>query len=134
MMEVPVPDLLQISHPGYRLVVGRPNLEESDCMTIVDYAKRMTERFEHYGRIDITSPQIFELMEESFGILLNDDDPQIVLPVREFLPRLLEEYESMTDNMVKVFPLNQNIRAVYQDLSELLYEIYDCLIGGESFD
>lgn len=44
-MEVPVPDLLQVSHPGYRLVIARPSLNHTNIMQIVEYAERMAERF-----------------------------------------------------------------------------------------
>ena len=69
-MEVPVPDLLQVSHPGYRLVVARPHLNDKDIMSIVDYAQRMAERFEHYGQIVVTAPFLFEMLKQSFDTLL----------------------------------------------------------------
>lgn len=134
MMEVPVPDLLQVSHPGYRLIMSRPNLSDDDIMCIVDYAKCMTQRFEFYGNVVVSAPAIFELMHESFKTLLENDDPEVVLPVRQFTTRLLEEYEHMTQNMIQAFPVNPVVKNVYTDLSEMLYEAYDVLSGGEQHD
>ena len=134
MMEVPVPDLLQVSHPGYRLVVARPDLREADIMSIVEYAERMAERFEHYGRVNITAPFLFEMLKDSFYTLLNDDNPAVILPVRELTARLLEEHEAMTNNMAQAFPINPVVKGVYTDLSELLYDAFHMLTGGEQFD
>ncbi len=130
-MEVPVPDLLQVSHPGYRLVVARPNLREGDVMNIVEYAERMAERFEHYGQVCITAPFLFEMLKNSFRTLLHDDDPGVVLPVRELASRLLEEHEAMTHSMIRAFPINPIVKSVYTDLSELLYDAFHMLTGGE---
>jgi hypothetical protein len=133
-MEVPVPDLLQVSHPGYRLVVARPHLNDKDIMSIVDYAQRMAERFEHYGQIVVTAPFLFEMLKQSFDTLLNDDDPSVVIPVRELTARLLEEHEHMTNNMVRAFPVNPVVKGVYTDLSEVLYDAFDLLTGGDMDD
>lgn len=133
-MEVPVPDLLQVSHPGYRLVVARPHLSDKDIMSIVDYAQRMAERFEHYGQIVVTAPFLFEMLKDSFHTLLNDDDPSVIIPVRELTARLLEEHEHMTNNMVRAFPVNPVVKGVYTDLSEVLYDAFDLLTGGDMDD
>jgi hypothetical protein len=131
MMEVPVPDLLQISHPGYALVMGRPSLFDENILVLVDFAKCLTERFEHYGKVDVSAPDIFELLQQSFKLLLSNDDPQQVIPVRFFTARLLEEFERMVSNMCQAFPINPIIKTVYNDLSELLFESLTELSGGE---
>ena len=130
-MEVPVPDLLQVTHPGYSIVMGRPNLSDGNILILVDFAKCLTERFEHYGKVDVSSPDIFKLLQQSFKLLLNNDDPHEVIPVRFFTARLLEEFESMVSNMSQAFPINPIIKTVYNDLSELLFESLTDLSGGE---
>lgn len=132
-MEVPVPDLLQVAHPGYRLVVARPTLTDDNIMQIVEYAERMAERFEHYGQIVVTAPFLFDMMKDSFRTLINSDDPAVVFPVRDLTARLLEEHEHMTNNMALAFPVNPTVKSIYTDLSELLYDAFYTLTGGADF-
>lgn len=133
-MEVPVPDLLQVSHPGYRLVIARPTLSHTNIMQIVEYAERMAERFEHYGQVVVTAPFLFDLLRNAFETLIDSDDPAVVLPVRDLTARLLEEHEHMTNNMALAFPVNPVVKNVYTDLSEMLYDAFYVLTGGEDFD
>ena len=120
MMEVPVPDLLQINHPGYSIVMSRPNLSDGNILLLVDFAKCLTERFEFYGKMTVSSPDIFELLNHSFKLLLNSDEP--------------EEFEHMVGNMSQAFPINPMIKNLYNDLSELLFEALAELSGGDYCD
>ena len=134
MMEVPVPDLLQINHPGYSIVVTRPNISEGDILLLVDFAKCLTERFEFYGKLSVSAPDIFELMKHSFKVLIESDEPEKVIPVRHYTARLLEEFENMVGNMTLAFPINPIVKNVYNDLSELLFESLIELSGGDYCD
>lgn len=134
MMEVPVPDLLQINHPGYSIVMSRPNLSDGNILLLVDFAKCLTERFEFYGKMTISSPDIFELLNHSIKLLLNSDEPEKVIPVRHLTARLLEEFEHMVGNMSQAFPINPMIKNLYNDLSELLFEALAELSGGDYCD
>ena len=134
MMEISVPDLLMMSHPGYRFVATRRHVDEHQIPTVVDYARCMTERFEFYSQMDVTPPELFKHLSKAFQTLCESDEPEIVFPTRALLARLLEEYEATMDNISRAFPVDQHIKNHYSDTSEILYELYDQLNGGECHD
>lgn len=133
-MEISVPDLLVMSHPGYRYIVTRRDVDEHEIPTIVDYTRCMTERFEFYGQMDVTPPDLFKHLTKAFRTLCESDEPDEVFPTRALLPRLLEEYEATMNNMSRAFPVDMHIKNHYSDTSEVLYELYDQLTGGEDND
>ena len=134
MMEVPVPDLLQMTHPGYRMLLSRCERAEEDVIALVDFARSITERFEFYGSINVTAPDIFEMMQSGFLTMLVNDEPEVILPVRELMLRLLEEFEAMAQNMARAFSVAPAVKNVYHSLSEMLYECYGQLAGDEDYD
>jgi|TARA_B100000902_G_C27157268_1_gene836813 hypothetical protein len=130
MIQVPVPDLLQMTHPGYVNIKSEVNL--SHLPAILDYSRCLVERFEHYGDVKISPSDMFPILGKMFETLNTEDDPAIVLPVRMQLPRVLEEFEAMTEKMCQAFPMNANIKKIYRDISEYYYEMFDVLTGGEN--
>ena len=134
MMEISVPDLLVMSHPGYRYVITRCNVDVDEIPTIVDYARCMTERFEFYGQMDVAPPEMFSHLINAFRTLCESDEPDEVFPTRALLSRLLEEYEATMNNMSRAFPVDMHIKNHYSDTSEVLYELYDLLTGGNVDD
>tara|TARA_R100000234_G_scaffold14155_1_gene7817 strand:- start:154 stop:549 length:396 start_codon:yes stop_codon:yes gene_type:complete len=130
MIQVPVIDLLQITHPGYSHINNNPNL--SHLPAILDYSRCLVERFEHYGNIEVSSPEMFVIICKMFETLTQDDDPAVILPIREKLPYFLEQFEAMIGNMCRAFSTNYKIKSLYSELSEYLYGMYDELTGGEN--
>ena len=58
-MPVPVPDLLQMTHPGYSMVESELVISENHLPMYLDFCRCVTERFEHYGELKIIPPDLF---------------------------------------------------------------------------
>jgi|TARA_R100001510_G_C7649270_1_gene206673 hypothetical protein len=132
MIQVPVSDLLQMTHPGFMNIKNDANL--SHLPAILDYSRCLVERFEHYGDVKVSPSDMFPILGKMFETLSTEDEPEIVLPIRMQLPRVLEEFEAMTEKMCEAFPMNWTIKKIYRDISEYFYEMFDMLTGGEIND
>ena len=124
MMEVPVPDLLQMTHPGYRYIQQMRPLDTAEIPTFLDFCRRLTERFEHYGEINITPPDLFSLLGATFETLLEDDNPITFLPASFVIQRLLDEFDELIDNMQKAFSTQPRVRGFYRDVASTLRRAY----------
>ena len=130
MKAVPVPDLLQMTHPGYRYIKSNLVLFEKDLPTYVDYCRRLLERFEHYGDLDITPPNFFKLLTENFKVVFQSDEPDEFIPARELLIGLLEEFDMVIDNMQKAFTSNPEICKFYMEVACTLRQTFEYHIIG----
>ena len=125
MLTVPVPDLLQVSHPGYRYVNLGRIIKEKDVPTYLDFCIKLIERFEHYGDMSITPTDLFPMLVRCFDTLFNNDDPIEFLPAVELLSRLLEEFDMVADNMQRAFMSNPRITKFYKDVASTLRCIFE---------
>ena len=133
MMAVPVPDLLQVTHPAYSLMTQKEVTTEV-IPSLLDFAERVVERFEFYGNLAVAPQDLMIMLKNGFEKLGKSDDPQEVLPIRDFLPRLLEEFEMTMGSMSRAFPSNPRVSKFYTSLSDMLYVAYDELSGGPLYD
>tara|TARA_Y100001937_G_C7130938_1_gene337346 strand:- start:1018 stop:1422 length:405 start_codon:yes stop_codon:yes gene_type:complete len=134
MLAVPVPDLLQVTHPGYRYVNLGRRMTERDVPTFLDYCIKLTERFEHYGDINVTPIDLFPAMIKSFDTLYNNDDPQDFLPAVKLLHGLLEEYDLVVDNMQRAFLNNPRVSNFYRDVASTLRCIFESIMVSDIDD
>ena len=81
-----ISDLIQMGHPGYRLMKSNRVITESQLPVFLDYVSLVYERFkfyvneESYGNLEYCS----HLMDviNSLKVLAESDDPAKVIPVR----------------------------------------------------
>jgi|TARA_R110002051_G_scaffold104342_1_gene176795 hypothetical protein len=132
MMSVPVPDLLQMTHPGYRYVNRSHVLKEKDMPTFVDFCRRLIERFEHYGDLSITPPDFFKLFSTHFQMLFESDEPADFLHSRNMVIGFLEEFDLVVDNMQKAFSANPTICLFYRDVASTLRQTFEYHIMGDN--
>ena len=132
-MAVPVPDLLQVAHPSYPLMRTK-EVHLRDIPSLIEFAERIVERFECYGSLEVAPKDLMVMLKNGFDKLCESDSPQEVLPLREFLPRLLEEFEMTAASMSRAFPSNPQVSQFYTSLSDILFVAYDELTGGTMND
>ena len=132
MMTVPVPDLLQVTHPGYRFVNRWHVVKSDNVPTFIDFCRRLIERFEHYGEIVITPPDFFKDISLNFEILFEDDNPQTFLASKHMVVGLLEEFDMVIDNMQKAFTSNPRICHFYRDVASSLRQTFEHHILGDN--
>mgnify|MGYP003649099610 CR=1 FL=1 len=132
MMTVPVPDLLQVTHPGYRYVNRSHILKEEDIPTFLDFCRRLIERFEHYGDISISPPEFFQSISSNFKILFEDDNPSVFLVSRNMIIGLLEEFDMLIDNMQRAFTSTPRICHFYRDVASTLRQTFEHHIMGDN--
>lgn len=125
MLAVPVPDLLQVTHPGYRYVNLGSLIKERDVPTYLDFCIKLIERFEHYGDMRVTPFDLFPKLVECFDTLFNNDDPSDFFPAIKLLNSLLEEFDLVVDNMQRAFMSNPRITKFYKDVASTLRCIFE---------
>lgn len=131
MMEVPVPDLLQMTHPGYALVEPSRIISEKNIPVYIDFCRCVLSRFEHYGDMNITPPDLFKHLTKAFQTVFEDDDPEVFLPAKCLIPRLLEEFELTISNMELAFKKNPRIRFFYRHMGSQLRQCFEHHIQGD---
>ena len=132
MIAIPVPDLLQMSHPGYAIINSHAYglLSDDEIPTVLDFARCLTERFNHYGEMEIAPMGMFASLCQSFQTLLESDDPEKILPVRVSLMYALHELKDTFDKMSAAFPFDFKVSEFYRAISQALYAYADSLING----
>jgi len=130
-MPVPVPDLLQMTHPAFSLVEREGPVSEYNVPIYLDFCRCILRRFEHYGELDITPPNLFVLLAKSFETVFEDDDPATFFPARNLIPRLLEEFDSTINNMISAFQESPRIITFYRKVAEKLRQCFEYHILGE---
>jgi len=131
-MPVPVPDLLQMTHPGYALVERDTPVSVYNVPIYLDFCRCVTMRFEHYGELEITPPDLFKLLAKSFETVFEDDDPVTFFPAYHLIPRLLEEFEHTIKNMTSAFEDSPRIMLFYRKISQKLRQCFEHHIQGDN--
>jgi len=131
-MPVPVPDLLQMTHPGYSLVESEHPISEHNIPIYLDFCRCVTRRFEHYGELNITPPDLFKLLIKSFETVFENDDPFIFFPAYHLIPRLLEEFEHTMENMTTAFQDSPRIILFYRKIGQKLRQCFEHHIQGDN--
>ena len=131
-MPVPVPDLLQMTHPGYSMVESELVISENHLPMYLEFCRCVTERFEHYGELKIIPPDLFKLLAKSFETVFEDDNPLTFFPAYHLIPRLLEEFEYTIENMTSAFQESPRIMLFYRKIAEKLRQCFQYHIQGDN--
>lgn len=128
-----ISDLIQMGHPGYRLMKSNRVITESQLPVFLDYVSLVYERFkfyvneESYGNLEYGS----HLMEviNSLKILAESDDPAEVIPVRETLRNTLEDFEQECKRMGTCFTNPPFVKEFYNDLADKVINSAQAMMG-----
>ncbi len=123
-MPVPVPDLLQMTHPGYSMVENKIIISENALPMYLDFCRCVMKRFEHYGELNITPPDMFKLLAKSFQTVFEDDNPVTFFPAYHLIPRLLEEFEYTIENMTSAFQESPRITSFYRKVAQKIATVF----------
>tara|TARA_A100001201_G_scaffold48315_1_gene48245 strand:+ start:195 stop:617 length:423 start_codon:yes stop_codon:yes gene_type:complete len=121
--QIPVVDLMQISHPGYRAYSLGQNMDDIMFPAFLDYSMHVCNRFKHYayehGKSQIKESslsQIVDLVHE----LNETDDPNEVFPIRHALEGLCHDFKQHCAGMGRCFKSPDNMSDFYNKLGELV--------------
>ncbi len=128
-----ISDLIQMGHPGYRLMKSNRVITESQLPVFLDYVSLVYERFkfyvneESYGNLEYGS----HLMEviNSLKVLAESDDPAEVIPVRETLRNTLEDFEQECKRMGTCFTNPPFVKEFYNDLADKVINSAQAMMG-----
>ena len=128
-----ISDLIQMGHPGYRLMKSNRVITESQLPVFLDYVSLVYERFkfyvneESYGNLEYGS----HLMEviNSLKVLAESDDPAKVIPVRETLRNTLEDFEQECKRMGTCFTNPPFVKEFYNDLADKVINSAQAMMG-----
>lgn len=128
-----ISDLIQMGHPGYRLMKSNRVITESQLPVFLDYVSLVYERFkfyvneESYGNLEYGN----HLMEviNSLKVLAESDDPAEVIPVRETLRNTLEDFEQECKRMGTCFTNPPFVKEFYNDLADKVINSAQAMMG-----
>ena len=133
LTQIVISDLLQMGHPGYRLMKQQRRITSKQLPTFLDYVSLIYQRFRYYineeshGNLEYGS-YLIEIME-ALKTLTEEDDPAVVIPVREKLKSLLPHFEKECKRMGKCFTSPPFVKDFYTDLAEIVKESSHEIMG-----
>lgn len=133
MTQIVISDLLQMGHPGFRLMKQQRKITPKQLPTFLDYVSLIYQRFKYYvneeshGNMEYGS-YLIEIME-ALRTLTEEDEPAVVIPVRENLKSLLPHFEEECKRMGKCFTSPPFVKDFYTDLAEMVKESAHEIMG-----
>jgi len=124
--QIVISDLLQMGHPGYRLLKQQSKITPKQLPTFLDYVSLIYQRFKYYineeshGNMEYGN-YLIEIME-ALKTLTEEDEPAVVIPVREKLKSLLPHFEEECKSMGKCFTSPPFVKEFYTELAEMVNE------------
>lgn len=128
-----ISDLIQMGHPGYRLMKSNRVITESQLPVFLDYVSLVYERFkfyvneESYGNLEYGS-HLIEVIN-SLKLLAESDDPAEVIPVRETLRNTLADFEQECKRMGTCFTNPPFVKEFYNDLADKVINSAQAMMG-----
>jgi hypothetical protein len=128
-----ISDLLQMGHPGFRLMKQNSVITYRQLPTFLDYVTLVYQRFKFYVSQDSNSEleygsHILDIIS-ALKVLSEDDDPAVVIPTRETLKSLLPPFENECRKMASCFSKPPFVKDFYNELAENLIEASNELMG-----
>ena len=128
-----ITDLLQMSHPGYRLIKNSRNITERELPTLLDYTSLVYKRFKFYvNRESYDNLEYSTFLSDiidALKILSEEDDPCLVFPVRDNLRSLLPLFEGECKRMGKCFTNPPFVKDFYSELSDAVAQASSIMMG-----
>lgn len=130
-----ISDLLQMGHPGYRLMKNENGIRERQLPTFLDYVSLVYQRFKFYvneeslGNLEYGS-HLMDILS-ALKVLSESDDPAVVIPTREALKQSLPFFEEECKRMGKCFTSPPFVKGFYSDLSNKVVEAVHEMVGPQ---
>ena len=133
---IPVMDLLQMSHPGYRLLKQKDPVSDKQLPIFLDFCTCACERFAHYagelhGAVLPPNEIVIDIIK-CFKTLIENDEPSVVFPARASLAHLLDEFEKLCESMAHCFSHPPMVKAFYSELSKTLVLAGEAIAGANA--
>ena len=136
LSSIPVMDLLQMSHPGYRLLKQKDPIGDKQLPVFLDFCTCACERFAHYADeihgAALPPNQIVIDIIDCFKTLIENDEPGVVFPARASLAHLLEEFEGLCESMADCFSHPPMVKSFYTELSKTLTLAGEDIVGANA--
>jgi hypothetical protein len=118
---VSVSDLMQITHPGHRLLVTDKHIKENELPMFLDYSVMVYGRFKHYAEnnnnLRISDKSLLDIMD-NLKELRETDEPSEVHVLRESLKGNLKEFRKVCKSMSNCFSSPLVVKSFYDAMSE----------------
>ena len=118
---VSVSDLMQITHPGHRLLVANKHIKENELPMFLDYSVMVYGRFKHYAEnnnnLRISDKSLLDIMD-NLKELRETDEPSEVYALRESLKGNLKEFRKVCKSMSNCFSSPLVVKSFYDAMSE----------------
>ena len=128
-----ITDLLQMSHPGYRLVKNNRMVTDRELPTLLDYATLVYDRFKFYVNMESYSNLEYDTflndIVKSLKTLSEEDDPVLVWPVRDNLRGLMPLFEDECRRMGRCFTNPPFVKDFYSELANTISQVSNFIMG-----
>jgi len=118
---VSVSDLMQITHPGHKLLVNDKRIKENDLPMFLDYCVVVYGRFKHYAEnnnnLRISDKSLLDIID-NLKVLRETDEPSEVYVLRESLKGNLKEFNRVCKSMSNCFSSPLVVKSFYEAMSE----------------
>jgi hypothetical protein len=122
---IPVSDLMQVQHPGYRTFIQSNNMSAIHYPLFFDYCICVSERFRHYAyqeaNVLINENSLMHIID-CIKQLDDTDEPEIVLPLREQIRHSCYEFLEHCNDMSTKFKSPTSISLFYNELGQLVMQ------------
>lgn len=132
---IPVSDLMQVNHPGYRVFCMGHSMSELHYPVFLDYCVNVCERFrfyayQHNGSVIIEN----SLMEviENLKDLDETDEPEEVFPLREKIREACYKFKVHCEDMGDKFTRPDAIVKFYNTIGQLVVDVSFSYAGVEN--
>ena len=134
-----ISNLLQMGHPGYRLMKQKDVIPHKQLPTFLDYVALIYQRFKFYVNQDSNTELDYGsyLMDiiDSLRALVEEDDPFVVIPIREKLKSTLPLFEEECSKMGSCFTKPPFVKEFYNELADTVVKSSNEIMGDrETFE
>lgn len=122
---VSVSDLMQITHPGHRLLISNQDVKENDLPMFLDYCVVVYGRFKHYAEnnnnLQISDKSLYDIMQD-LKKMRETDEPSEIHILRQSLKGGLMEFRKICKSMSACFSSPLVVKSFYDALGDRLTE------------
>tara|TARA_R110002020_G_scaffold201043_2_gene403478 strand:+ start:3839 stop:4243 length:405 start_codon:yes stop_codon:yes gene_type:complete len=124
---IPIADLMQMQHPGYRAFCIGGDMDETYHPVFFDYCANVCETFtqyaqNHYNKTLITENSLLQIIHQLKSIE-HTDEPDEVFPLREAIRISCYKFIVHCEDMSSKFKQPSSIKEFYENLGRLVLTI-----------
>jgi len=132
---IPISDLMQVSHPGYRAFCIGHGMSDMQYPVFMDYCTNVCQRFRYHARQHngtvIMENSLMEIIE-AMRDMDETDEPEEIFPLRSIIRNACYDFKEHCDEMGSKFTRPDSIKQFYQRIGQLVLDVAFSYAGIEN--